>query len=160
MSKRLFIGNLAWSTTEYTLRAALEEGGRTCESVRIIMDRETGRPRGFAFAEMASEEDTQAVIGDLNGQELDGRPLRVNEAEDRPPRRDGGGGGGGYRGGGGGGGYRGGGGGGGGGYRGGGGGGGGHRGGGGGGWDGKRGGKRGDSGGGGDSGGDSWGDNW
>lgn len=104
------------------------------------MDRETGRPRGFAFAEMASEEDTQAVIGDLNGQELDGRPLRVNEAEDRPPRRDGGGGGGGYRGGGGGGG--------------------GHRGGGGGGWDGKRGGKRGDSGGGGDSGGDSWGDNW
>ena len=151
MSKRLFIGNLAWSTTEDTLRAALEEGGRTCESVRIIMDRETGRPRGFAFAEMASEEDTQAVIGDLNGQELDGRPLRVNEAEDRPPRRDGGGGGGGYRGGGGGGG---------GGYRGGGGGGGGHRGGGGGGWDGKRGGKRGDSGGGGDSGGDSWGDNW
>ena len=150
MSKRLFIGNLAWSTTEDTLRAALEEGGRTCESVRIIMDRETGRPRGFAFAEMASEEDTQAVIGDLNGQELDGRPLRVNEAEDRPPRRDGGGGGGGYRGGGGGGG----------GYRGGGGGGGGHRGGGGGGWDGKRGGKRGDSGGGGDSGGDSWGDNW
>ena len=147
MSKRLFIGNLAWSTTEDTLRAALEEGGRTCESVRIIMDRETGRPRGFAFAEMASEEDTQAVIGDLNGQELDGRPLRVNEAEDRPPRRDGGGGGGGYRGGGGGGG---------GGYR----GGGGHRGGGGGGWDGKRGGKRGDSGGGGDSGGDSWGDNW
>jgi len=154
VSKRLFIGNLAWSTTEDTLRAALEEGGRTCESVRIIMDRETGRPRGFAFAEMASEEDTQAVIGDLNGQELDGRPLRVNEAEDRPPRRDGGGGGGG------GGGYRGGGGGGGGGYRGGGGGGGGHRGGGGGGWDGKRGGKRGDSGGGGDSGGDSWGDNW
>jgi len=151
VSKRLFIGNLAWSTTEDTLRAALEEGGRTCESVRIIMDRETGRPRGFAFAEMASEEDTQAVIGDLNGQELDGRPLRVNEAEDRPPRRDGGGGGGGYRGGGGGGG---------GGYRGGGGGGGGHRGGGGGGWDGKRGGKRGDSGGGGDSGGDSWGDNW
>jgi len=150
VSKRLFIGNLAWSTTEDTLRAALEEGGRTCESVRIIMDRETGRPRGFAFAEMASEEDTQAVIGDLNGQELDGRPLRVNEAEDRPPRRDGGGGGGGYRGGGGGGG----------GYRGGGGGGGGHRGGGGGGWDGKRGGKRGDSGGGGDSGGDSWGDNW
>ncbi|HIG85999.1 MAG TPA: RNA-binding protein [Planctomycetes bacterium] len=151
MSKRLFIGNLAWSTTEDSLRAALEEGGRTCESVRIIMDRETGRPRGFAFAEMASEEDTQAVIGDLNGQELDGRPLRVNEAEDRPPRRDGGGGGGG-----GGGGYRGGGGGGGGGggYRGGGGGGGG-------GWDGKRGGKRGDSGGGGgDSGGDSWGDNW
>jgi len=151
VSKRLFIGNLAWSTTEDTLRAALEAGGRTCESVRIIMDRETGRPRGFAFAEMASEEDTQAVIGDLNGQELDGRPLRVNEAEDRPPRRDGGGGGGGYRGGGGGGG---------GGYRGGGGGGGGHRGGGGGGWDGKRGGKRGDSGGGGDSGGDSWGDNW
>jgi RNA recognition motif-containing protein len=137
VSKRLFIGNLAWSTTEDSLRAALEEGGRTCESVRIIMDRETGRPRGFAFAEMASEEDTQAVIGDLNGQELDGRPLRVNEAEDRPPRRDGGGGGGG------GGGYRGGG------------------GGGGGGWDGKRGGKRGDSGGGGgDSGGDSWGDNW
>ena len=156
MSKRLFIGNLSWSTTEDSLRAALEEGGRTCESVRIIMDRETGRPRGFAFAEMASEEDTQAVIGDLNGQELDGRPLRVNEAEERPPRREGGGGGGGYRGGGGGGGYRGGGGG---GYRGGGGGSG--DGGGGGGWSGKRGGKRGDSHeGGGSGGGDSWGDSW
>ena len=149
MSKRLFIGNLSWSTTEDTLRAALEEGGRTCESVRIIMDRETGRPRGFAFAEMASEEDTQAVIGDLNGQELDGRPLRVNEAEERPPRREGGGGGG-YRGGGGGGG--------GGGYR---GGGGGSGDGGGGGWSGKRGGKRGDSHeGGGSGGGDSWGDSW
>ena len=103
MSKRLFIGNLAWSTTEETLRAALEEGGRTCANVRIIMDRETGRPRGFAFAEMETEEEAKATIEDMNGKELDGRPLRVNEAEERPPRPGGGGGygGGGYRGGGG-----------------------------------------------------------
>ena len=105
MSKRLFIGNLAWSTTEDSLRAALEEGGRNCANVRIIMDRETGRPRGFAFAEMETPEEAKAAIEELNGKELDGRPLRVNEAEERPPRPGGGGGfgggGGGYRGGGG-----------------------------------------------------------
>ena len=131
MGARLYIGNLSWDTTEDTLHAALSENGRTVKDLHMVMDRETGRPRGFAFAELSSDEEAQAAIDALNGVEVDGRELTVNEARERQPRA-GGGGGGGFRGGGGGGG-------GGGGYRGGGGGGGrgggggGHRGGGGGG---------------------------
>jgi RNA recognition motif-containing protein len=128
MGTRLFVGNLSFNTTADTLRAALSEGGRTVKDLHMPADRETGRPRGFAFAEMGSEAEAQAVIQELDGKPLDGRPLRVNEAQERAPRTAGSGGGGGGRGsygGGGGGGYGGGGGGGGGGYRGGGGGGGG-----------------------------------
>lgn len=123
MGARLYIGNLSWDTTEEALHAALSESGRTVKDLHMVMDRETGRPRGFAFAEFSTDEEAQAAIEALNGVELDGRPLTVNEARERQPRTGGGGGGGG--------GFRGGGGGGGGGYRGGGGGGGGHRGGGG-----------------------------
>ena len=109
MGARLYIGNLSWDTTEETLHAALSEGGRNVKDLHMVMDRETGRPRGFAFAEFDTDEEAQAAIEALNGVELDGRPLTVNEARERQPRggggggfRGGGGGGGGYRGGGGG----------------------------------------------------------
>ena len=102
MGKRLYIGNLSFNTTEDGLRAALSEGGRTVTDVHIVTDRDTGRPRGFAFAEMASDADAAGAIEALDGKALDGRNLKVNEAQERQPR---GGGGGGGRGGGGGGRY-------------------------------------------------------
>jgi len=95
MGSRLYIGNLSWDTTEDTLTAALTEDGRGVKEVHIVTDRETGRPRGFAFAEMANEADAQAAIEALNGKDLDGRELNVNEAKERQPRGGGGGGGGG-----------------------------------------------------------------
>ena len=101
MGTRLFVGNLSFNTTEDSLRAALTAGGRTVKDVHMPADRETGRPRGFAFAEMGSEAEAQAAIAALDGKQLDGRPLKVNEAQERPPRTGGGGGGGGGRGGGG-----------------------------------------------------------
>ena len=88
---------MSWDTTEDDLMAALTEGGRTVKDLHIVTDRETGRPRGFAFAEFANEADAQSAIADLDGKNLDGRDLRVNEAQERQPR---GGGGGGRRGGG------------------------------------------------------------
>lgn len=90
MATRLYVGNLAYSTTEESLRAAFEADGRKVANVFVATDRETGRPRGFAFVEMGSPEDAQAAIEAMNGYVLDGRPLRVNEAQDRPPRRSGG----------------------------------------------------------------------
>ena len=95
MGTRLYIGNLSWDTTEDGLMAALQENGRAVKEVSLITDRETGRPRGFAFAEMENDADAQAAIEALDGLELDGRNLRVNEARERQPRPDGGGGGGG-----------------------------------------------------------------
>ena len=92
MGSRLYIGNLSWDTTEDTLRAALTEGGRTVKDLHVVTDRDTGRPRGFAFAEMADDAEAQATIEALNGTELDGRPLTVNEARERQPRGGGGGG--------------------------------------------------------------------
>lgn len=94
MTKRLYVGNLSFDTTEDTLSAAFEQDGRKVESVSIVTDRDTGRPRGFAFVEMGSEADASAAIQALDGQELDGRTLKVNEARERPPRTGGGGGGG------------------------------------------------------------------
>ena len=91
MGTRLYIGNMSWDTTEDTLMAALTEGGRTVKDLHIVLDRETGRPRGFAFAEFATDEEAQAAIDALDGQTLDGRPLRVNEAQERKPRGGGGG---------------------------------------------------------------------
>jgi len=102
MGKRLFVGNLSWDTREDDLISAFEQDGRSVESARIMTDRDTGRPRGFAFVEMASDADAQSAIQAMDGVQLDGRDIRVNEAEERQQR--GGGGGGGYRGGGGGGG--------------------------------------------------------
>ncbi len=155
MGTRLYVGNLSFQTTEDSLRAAFEGDGRQVTDVKIMLDRDTGRSRGFAFVEMASEQDAQSAIQAMNGADVDGRPLRVNEAQ---PRQEGGRGGFGGGGGGGGGGGRGGyGGGGGGGGRGGYGGGGGGRGGGG---RGGYGGGRGGRGGGRDDGGGGGGDEW
>ncbi len=97
MGTKLYVGNLSYSTTEQTLRAAFEEGGREVREVAMISDRETGRPKGFAFVQMGSEDDAKAAIAALDGRDLDGRPLRVNEAQER--QGGGGGGGGGSRGG-------------------------------------------------------------
>ena len=105
MGTKLYVGNLNFSTTEDDLRAAFSENGRTVREVAIPSDRETGRPRGFAFVTMGSEGDAKAAIAALDGKDLDGRSLKVNEAQDKP-RGGGGGGGGGGRGFGGGGGKR------------------------------------------------------
>ena len=99
MGSRLYIGNLNFDTSEEALRAALSGDGRSVGDIHIVTDRETGRPRGFAFAEMASEADARSAIEALDGTELDGRNLTVNEARERPQRGGGGGGGGGRRGG-------------------------------------------------------------
>ena len=101
--KKLYVGNLPFSATETEINELFSKHG-TVHSVALINDRETGRPRGFGFVEMDDEAAT-AAISALNGQEMGGRDLRVNEAQDRP-KRGGGGGGGGYGGGGGGGGNR------------------------------------------------------
>src|SRR5213596_1919889 len=98
----LYVGNMAFSTTEETLRQAFSQYG-TVTKVQLITDRETGRPRGFAFVEMSDGGD-QAIQA-LNGAQLDGRALTVNEAKPREGGGGGGGGRGGYGGGGGGGGY-------------------------------------------------------
>lgn len=94
MQARLYVGNLPYHTTEDALRAHFERAGGQVTRVQILVDRETGRPRGFAFVEMATPEQAGAAIGALDGQPLDGRPLRVTEARPRE-------GGGGFRGGGG-----------------------------------------------------------
>lgn len=98
---RLYVGNLAHSTTESGLRAAFEQDGRKVVEVKIITDRDTGQPRGFGFVEMSSPADAEAAIAALDGKPLDGRTLKVNIAQERTG--GGGGGGGGFRGGGGGG---------------------------------------------------------
>ena len=94
LSKKLYVGNLPFTTTEDELTQLFERHG-TVQSVNVITDRETGRPRGFAFVEMESEQAAQAAQRALDGSQLGGRSLRVNEAQER----SGGGGGGGARGG-------------------------------------------------------------
>jgi cold-inducible RNA-binding protein len=101
MGTRLYVGNLSFDTTDTGLQAAFEQGGQRVSSAQIMMDRDTGRSRGFAFVEMATDGDAQAAIKAMDGKQLDGRALRVNEAEERKPRSGGGGGGGGGYGGGG-----------------------------------------------------------
>lgn len=83
MGKRLYVGNLPYNTDEAMLKEAFGQEGRTVASVHIVMDRETGRPRGFAFVEMTSDADAQKAIAAMDGAEFGGRNLRVNEAEDR-----------------------------------------------------------------------------
>jgi RNA recognition motif-containing protein len=87
---RIYVGNMSFSTTEETLREAFEQHGAV-DNVTIVTDRDTGRPRGFGFVEMGNNEEAQRAIDALNGTELDGRTLTVNEA--RPQERRGGGGG-------------------------------------------------------------------
>ena len=121
MSKKLFVGGLSWNTTDGSLAEAFEAFGEVTDA-KVITDRETGRSRGFGFVTFADPDAADTAIAEMDGQPLDGRTVRVNEAQERS-RGGGGRGGGGYGGGRGGGGYGGGGGRGGGGYGGGGGGG-------------------------------------
>jgi RNA recognition motif-containing protein len=105
MSNKLFVGNLSFNTTESDLNALFGAHGTVTET-NLMMDRETGRPRGFGFITMSSAQEAQKAIDALNGKDMDGRALTVNVAKPREERSGGGGGGGRERsGGGGGGGY-------------------------------------------------------
>jgi RNA recognition motif-containing protein len=109
MGARVYVGNLPFNVDEEQLRLLFAEGGREVLEVKIVTDRDTGRPRGFAFVDMASQEEAQTVINSLNGTEVGGRTLTVSMARERQPRgggpgrggfggeRGGGGGGGGRR---------------------------------------------------------------
>ncbi|HLG96225.1 MAG TPA: RNA-binding protein [Bryobacteraceae bacterium] len=83
--KNIFVGNLSFGTTEDTLRSAFESYG-TVDNVNIIRDRETGQPRGFAFVEMSNDAEANTAINALNGRDLDGRSLNVNEARPKTER--------------------------------------------------------------------------
>ena len=100
---RLYVGNLPFSATEDDIRDAFADHG-TVQSVSVITDRETGRPRGFAFVEMSTDQEAQTAVDEMDGRDFGGRSLRVNIARPRESRGGGGGyggGGGGYGGGGG-----------------------------------------------------------
>jgi RNA recognition motif-containing protein len=112
VGKKLYVGNLPWSTNSDNLQQMFSQHGQV-RSAEVVSDRETGRSRGFGFVEMETEDGAQAAISALHGLDMNGRQLTVNEARERAPRPSGGGGGGGrgrgggggYGGGGGGGGY-------------------------------------------------------
>ena len=87
MGTRLYVGNLPFSATEDQVRELVSQNNRTVTEVKLITDRDTGRPRGFGFVEMGSAEDAQGAISELDGHTLDGRPLRVNEARERTTGR-------------------------------------------------------------------------
>ena len=80
----IYVGNLPFNATEQDVRTLFERHGKV-DSVKLINDRETGKPRGFGFVDMPQSE-AQAAIQALNGFQMNGRPLRVNEAQERPPR--------------------------------------------------------------------------
>ncbi len=92
MSAKLFVGNLSFNTTENDLQDAFAAHGTVVET-NLMMDRESGRPRGFGFVTMSSPEEAQKAIDALNGKEMDGRALTVNIARPREERPGGGGGG-------------------------------------------------------------------
>ena len=83
MGNRLFVGNLPFDATESQVREFIEGGSRKVRSVKIVTDKESGRSRGFAFVDVDSDEEAQAAIAELNGKELGGRALVVNEAQER-----------------------------------------------------------------------------
>jgi RNA recognition motif-containing protein len=83
----IFVGNLSFSTTNEDLSAAFAQYG-SVDSAQVIMDRQTGRSRGFGFVEMPDSGEAQAAISAMNGADLQGRPLTVNEAKPRAPRED------------------------------------------------------------------------
>ncbi len=91
MGNRLFVGNLGFDTTDETLRQAFFEFGDVTDA-KVIVDRDSGRSRGFAFVTMATDEQAQKAISGMDGRDLDGRQVRVNEAVERKPRSGGGGG--------------------------------------------------------------------
>ena len=87
MAKKLYVGNLSYNTTEEDVRELFTPYGQIT-SLNLISDRDSGRPKGFGFVEMSTEEEARAAISALNAREVDGRQIKVNEANDRPPRRD------------------------------------------------------------------------
>ena len=90
MSKKLFVGGLSWGTTDDGLHGAFSPFGEIVEA-KLITDRETGRSRGFGFVTFASDRGAAKAIAEMDGTELDGRTIKVNEAEDKPARTGGGG---------------------------------------------------------------------
>ena len=96
MSKKLFVGGLSWDTNDNSLKDAFAQYGEVTEA-KVITDRDSGRSRGFGFVTLADENDATKAIDAMNGAELDGRSLTVNEARDRSDNRGGGGGRGGDR---------------------------------------------------------------
>ena len=98
MGKKLYVGNLAYGVTDSTLQQMFAAYG-TVQSAQVIMDRDTGRSKGFGFVEMGSDQEAQAAIAGLSGKEFEGRSLTVNEARPREDRGGSGGGRGGYGGG-------------------------------------------------------------
>jgi RNA recognition motif-containing protein len=85
MASKLFIGSLAWATTDDRLKEFFSEAG-TVVSATVIRDRETNRSKGFGFVEMSSDEEAKAAVAKLDGKDLDGRPIVVNEARPREER--------------------------------------------------------------------------
>src|SRR5215831_17720932 len=98
MGKRIYVGNLSYDTTDSALEQLFAQYG-TVESAQVVMDRDTGRSKGFGFVEMKTDQEAQAAIAGLNGAQSGGRSLTVNEAKPREDRGGGGGGRGGYGGG-------------------------------------------------------------
>jgi cold-inducible RNA-binding protein len=90
MSKKLFVGGLSWGTTDDGLHSAFSPYGEIVEA-KVITDRETGRSRGFGFVTFANEEGATKAISEMDGTELDGRTIKVNEAEEKAARSGGGG---------------------------------------------------------------------
>ena len=88
MGRRLYVGNLAWTVTDQDLQDAFSEVGRV-ESSQVIIDRATNRSRGFGFVEMSSDQEAETAIKKLNGRDIKGRPIRVNEAQARNNDRGG-----------------------------------------------------------------------
>lgn len=91
MGKKLYVGNLSYNTDDQSLQSMFESAGAV-ESARVIVDRATGRSKGFGFVEMASDDDAQKAISQFDGKEFDGRKVRVSEAKPQEPRQGGGGG--------------------------------------------------------------------
>ena len=89
MAKKLYVGGLSYNTSDSALKETFAQAG-TVESATVIMDKTSGRSKGFGFVEMSSEEEAQKAIEMFNGKELDGRNLTVNEARPMEPRREGG----------------------------------------------------------------------
>jgi len=94
MNTKLYVGNLPFDSTDKDIEEYFSPFGAVSE-IKLVLDRETGRPRGFAFVEMADAAGMQSVIDELDGKEFNGRSLKINEARPREPRSYGGGGGGG-----------------------------------------------------------------
>ena len=86
MGTRVYVGNLAFSTSGDALKQAFEQDGRQVKEVKLVTDRDTGQPRGFAFVEMTNDSEAEKAIAGVNGTNLGGRTLNVNEARPKPER--------------------------------------------------------------------------